>query len=202
MNTLYTWNTPNGQKPAILLEELQVAYELVPVDITRGAQFEADFVRVNPNSKIPAYADNHVTVFESGAILEYLADQHGTFLAKAGQARATALAWCHWQVGGLGPSIGQWAHFAAKAESTEPGGLSSYAADRFLNEALRLLKVLDNRLADASYVAGDAYSIADIMSYPWVLGGLDRLKPAAGAALPELTHIERWLTAISARPAV
>ena len=106
MNTLYTWNTPNGQKPAILLEELQVAYELVPVDITRGAQFEADFVRVNPNSKIPAYADNHVTVFESGAILEYLADQHGTFLAKAGQARATALAWCHWQVGALDPASG------------------------------------------------------------------------------------------------
>ncbi|MEM7101397.1 MAG: glutathione S-transferase N-terminal domain-containing protein [Pseudomonadota bacterium] len=202
MPTLYTWNTPNGQKPAILLEELKVDYDLVPINIMTGVQFESEFTNINPNSKIPAYKDDDVVLFESGAIVQHLADSHESFLARSGQARASALSWCYWQVGGLGPMIGQWAHFAGTADLGEADGDSSYALNRYLRETVRLYEVLEGRLAESPYLAGEQYSIADVMCYPWVIGGLIRLKPAVGESLPEYTNAERWVTDIAARPAV
>ena len=199
MKQLYTWNTPNGQKPAILLEELDEEYELIPVDITKGAQFSPDFVKINPNSKIPAFVDDGIVLFESGAILQHLADERGRFLARRGQERATALSWCYWQVGGLGPMIGQWGHFVS-AEDKLP-----YAIERFLAETIRLYRVLDRRLGETTYLAGDSYSIADIMSFPWAKGGLMYLRKESNRAadrLPPLPNVERWIEEIDARPAV
>ena len=199
MKKLYTWNTPNGQKPAILLEELGGTYELVPVDITNAAQFSEDFVRINPNSKIPAYVDEDIVQFESGAILQHLADEHGRFLAPRGQERAATLSWCYWQVGGLGPMVGQWAHFIL-ADKKLP-----YAIDRYLIETIRLYRVLERRLGEAAYLAGDNYSIADMMSFPWAKGGLMYLrneKNQAADRLPPLPNVDRWIGVIDARPAV
>ena len=199
MKKLYTWNTPNGQKPAILLEELGEKYELVPVDITNAAQFSADFGKVNPNSKIPAYADDDIVLFESGAILQHLADERGRFLALRGQERATTLSWCYWQVGGLGPMIGQWAHFI-RADEKLP-----YAIDRYLTEIIRLYHVLERRLGEATYLAGDNYSIADMMSFPWAKGGLMYLRNEENRAadrLPPFPGVDRWIEKIDARPAV
>ncbi|MEM8499694.1 MAG: glutathione S-transferase N-terminal domain-containing protein [Pseudomonadota bacterium] len=202
MNLLYTWNTPNGQKPVILLEELQVCYELMPINIMSGKQFEPEFTSINPNSKIPAYVEDELVLFESGAILQYLADKHNAFFARTGQDRASALSWCYWQAGGLGPMIGQWAHFSGTANLGEAENTSGYAVNRYLNESIRLLQVLENCLAGTPYLAGEHYSIADMMSYPWVIGGLVRLKVAVGQELPEFARVERWVADIEGRPAV
>ena len=199
MKKLYTWNTPNGQKPAILLAELDEDYELIPVDITKGAQFSLDFVEINPNCKIPAFVDDGIVLFESGAILQHLADEHGRFLARQGQERAAALSWCYWQVGGLGPMVGQWAHFGL-AEDKLP-----YAIERFLAETIRLYRVLDQRLGETAYLAGDNYSIADMMSFPWAKGGLMYLRNESNQAadrLPPLPNVDRWIDEIDKRPAV
>lgn len=196
MTTLYTWNTPNGQKPAILLEELGQDYDVQPVDIGNGDQNIAAFLKVNPNAKIPALRDEDITVFESGAILLHLAEKHGRFLPTQGQARADALAWAFWQVGGLGPMIGQWGHFLM-AEEKLP-----YAVERYLSETLRLFGVLENRLSEATYLAGDMYSIADMMSFPWARGGLIYLDRSAPDRLPDLPHTRRWISEIEQRPAV
>lgn len=202
MSTLYTWNTPNGQKPAILLEELEASYQLAPINITNGDQFGEEFLSVNPNGKIPALVDEEVTVFESGAIVQYLAEKYGAFLGDTGQGRASALAWSYWQVGGLGPTIGQWAHFAGAADLGKSEADLSYATDRFLKESIRLLQVLNHRLQESTYLAGNSYSIADVMSYPWVIGGLHRLIPVVGNKLPDLSATQRWIDDIAARPAV
>ncbi|MEM7543624.1 MAG: glutathione S-transferase N-terminal domain-containing protein [Pseudomonadota bacterium] len=196
MNKLYTWNTPNGQKPVIALEEMAISYELVPVDITNEAQFDPAFIRINPNGKIPAYVENELAIFESGAILQYLAETRGAFLPESGPERVQTLSWCYWQVGGLGPMIGQWGHFAWADEKIP------YAINRYLDESLRLYKVLDTRLNDARFLAGDTYTIADMMSYPWAKGGLNYLKQSIGDDLPDLPGVSRWIEEIDGRPAV
>lgn len=196
MRTLYTWNTPNGQKPAILMEELGLTYEIMPIDIGKEAQNAEAFLKLNPNAKIPAFVDDDVTLFESGAILLHLAEQNGQFLPPERQARADVLAWTFWQVGGLGPMIGQWGHFLM-AEEKIP-----YATERYLAETIRLFEVLETRLTEAKYLAGDTYSIADMMSFPWAKGGLQYLEQAAADRLPDLPQTRRWIAEIDARPAV
>lgn len=196
MIALYTWNTPNGQKPAILLEELSLAYETKPVDIGAGEQHEAAFRAISPNGKIPALVDGDVSVFESGAILFYLAEQHGRFVPEGGQARADALAWTFWQVGGLGPMIGQWGHFLSADERLP------YAIERYLSETLRLYGVLEARLTATVHLAGHDYSIADMMVFPWATGGLGYLESAAADRLPPLPATRKWIAGIEARPAV
>lgn len=198
MITLHTWTTPNGRKPLILLEELGVPYEAVPVDIGNGAQFNPEFLKLSPNNKIPAIVDDEaeggpLPLFESGAILTYLADRHGKFLAPSGAARWQAIQWLHWQIGGLGPMLGQLGYFSKQDDA--------FALERFTREAERLLGVLDTQLGRAQYVAGDEYTIADIACYPWVMAASERLaEPLAGAlGKPDL---QRWLGLVGARPAV
>jgi len=193
---LYTWSTPNGQKASIMLEETGLAYEVHPVNIGEDEQFEAEFVAVSPNSKIPAIVDDGLSIFESGAILIHLAEKTGQFLAADGPARAKALEWLMFQMAGLGPMLGQTNHFLNTAPEKIP-----YAIERFLAESARLLKVLDDRLAEVEYLAGD-YSIADIACYPWTAVGLPPLKGAKPDVLGDAEHITRWLAEIASREAV
>jgi GST-like protein len=193
---LYTWGTPNGQKASIMLEETGLAYEVHPVNIGEDEQFEAEFVAVSPNSKIPAIVDDGLSIFESGAILIHLAEKTGQFLAADGPARAKALEWLMFQMAGLGPMLGQTNHFLNTAPEKIP-----YAIERFLAESARLLKVLDDRLAEVEYLAGD-YSIADIACYPWTAVGLPPLKGAKPDVLGDAEHITRWLAEIASREAV
>ena len=196
MLTLYAWNTPNGQKPAILLEELGLTYDLVMVDIGKGDQHTDDFRAISPNSKIPALVDGEQTMFESGAILMHLAEKHGRFLPMSGQARIETLVWTFWQVGGLGPMIGQWGHFS-RAEEKIP-----YAIERYLAESIRLLEVMEAQLSKNAFLAGDEYTIADMMSFPWVKGGYQFINKASPDRLPPLTATRAWVETIDARPAV
>lgn len=196
MLTLHTWDTPNGQKPAILLEELGLTYDLVMVDISKGDQHQPAFRAISPNGKIPALVDGDLTLFESGAILMHLAQKHGGFLPVAEKARADALVWTFWQVGGLGPMIGQWGHFSRAPEKIP------YAIERYLAESIRLLEVLEERLAANAFLAGEEYSIADMMSYPWVKGGYQFLNKASPDRLPPLAATRAWVETIDARPAV
>ena len=196
MIDLYTWGTPNGQKASIMLEETELEYEVHPVNIGEDEQFEAEFVAVSPNSKIPAIVDDGVSIFESGAILIHLAEKTGKCFAAEGPARAKALEWLMFQMAGLGPMLGQANHFLNAAPEKIP-----YAIERYLTESARLLKVLDDRLAEVEYLAGD-YSIADIASYPWVAVGLPPLKGAKPDVLGEAEHVTRWATEIASREAV
>lgn len=199
MIELYTWNTPNGQKPAILLQELNLPYDLKPIDIGAGDQHTSDFLRINPNAKIPALIDKRsgqtVSLFESGAILIHIA-KNTPYLPSSGQAAADALAWSFWQVGGLGPMIGQWGHFQT-ADQKIP-----YAIDRYLKETERLYEVLESQLANRTYLAGDSYTIADMMIWPWASGGLSFLNSMGVTSLPDLPHTKRWLKHVGDRPAV
>jgi GSH-dependent disulfide-bond oxidoreductase len=194
---LYYWPTPNGHKITIFLEESGTPYQLHPVNITRGDQFKPGFLAISPNNKMPAIVDpdgpggDPLSVFESGAILRYLAEKTGRFYASDVRARTLIDQWLFWQVGGLGPMAGQAGHFRNYAREKIP-----YAIDRYTNEVHRLYGVLDGRLAEAEFLAG-AYSIADIASYPWALIG-DKL----GIELGEFPHVQRWLATIGARPAV
>ncbi len=196
MIDLYTWGTPNGQKASIMLEETELEYEVHPVNIGEDEQFEAEFVVVSPNSKIPAIVDYGVSIFESGASLIHLAEKTGQFLAADGPARAKALEWLMFQMAGLGPMLGQANHFLNTAPEKIP-----YAIERYLAESARLLKVLDDRLAEVEYLAGD-YSIADIACYPWTAVGLPPLKGAKPDVLEDAEHITRWLAEIGSREAV
>ena len=196
MIDLYTWGTPNGQKASIMLEETGLEYEVHPVNIGEDEQFEAEFVAVSPNSKIPAIVDDGVSIFESGAILIHLAEKTGKFLAAEGPARAKALEWLMFQMAGLGPMLGQANHFLNTASEKIP-----YAIERYLTESARLLKVLDDRLAEVEYLAGD-YSIADIACYPWTAVGLPPLKGAKPDVLGDAEHITRGLAEIGSREAV
>ncbi len=159
MFTVYTWTTPNGRKPLILLEELDLPYEVVPVDLREHEQFAAEFLAISPNNKIPALRDGSLALFESGAILTYLAEKYDRFLAPEGPERYHALQWLYWQVGGLGPMLGQLGFFS-KVDLALP-------KEHFIAEADRLLNVLDRTLAGNTYVAGEHYTIADIACYPW-----------------------------------
>jgi GSH-dependent disulfide-bond oxidoreductase len=191
MIELYTWTTPNGLKPLILLEELGVPYEIHWVNIGNGGQHAADFLALNPNAKIPALRDGELHVFESGALLIHLAEKFDRFLPRTGQARIEALAWLFFQVGGVGPMFGQYGHFL---RTSEP---QPYALERYRNESERLLGVLDARLREVDYLAGE-YSIADIATVGWVAGARDIMKlPVASFA-----SVEKWLARIEARPAV
>ena len=195
MIELFTWNTPNGQKPVILLEELGLEYTLNPVNIRNGDQHQPDFRSISPNGKIPALRDGGITIFESGAILLHLALKQGRFLGESEQERAQAMAWSFWQVGSLGPMIGQWGHFQMANEKLP------YAIDRFRSEVIRLFEVLEGRLGESEYVAGPNYTIADIMTYPWASGGLNFLRQAGATGLPDLRNAQTWIDRIAQRPA-
>ena len=200
MIDLYTWKTPNGRKISIMLEETGLPYTLKPVDISAGEQQKPEFLALSPNGKIPAILDHDahgpLGIFESGAILIYLADKTGKFLAATGPARYQALAWLSWQLGGLGPMLGQLGFFVRQKDRNEA------AIARYTAEAGRLLQVLETRLEAAPYLAGAEYSIADIASYPWVFAGHSVLKDHLPAEVLALPATARWLSAIGGRPAV
>jgi GST-like protein len=196
MIDLYYWPTPNGHKITMFLEEAGLAYKIIAVDIGKGDQFEPDFLKISPNNRMPAIVDHQptgggepISVFESGAILLYLAEKTGKFLGSGPRGRIEVLQWLFWQVGGLGPMAGQNHHFNIYA----PEKLT-YAIDRYVGETGRLYAVLDKRLADREYIAGD-YSIADMASYPWVKPWKNQ-----GQTLADFPNLARWFAAIYARP--
>jgi GSH-dependent disulfide-bond oxidoreductase len=198
MIDLYYWPTPNGHKITMFLEEAGLDYRIVPVDIGAGDQFKPDFLAFAPNNRMPAIIDHNpsdggepVTVFESGAILVYLAEKTGRFMAKDLRGRKSTLEWVFWQMGGLGPMAGQNHHFAIYAPEKIP-----YAISRYVNETNRLYGVLDRRLAKHAFLAGDEYGIADMASYPWVVP-----YERQGQKLEDTPNLKRWFDAISARPA-
>jgi GSH-dependent disulfide-bond oxidoreductase len=202
MITLYTWTTPNGRKIPIMLEELGWEYEVHPVNIGKDEQFSPDFLAISPNNKIPAIVDDdadgeRLTIFESGAILTYLAEKSGRFLPRTGPARFKTLEWLHWQIGGLGPMLGQLGFFAKRSEEKAP-----LAIKRFTDEADRLLGVMDRRLTETEYLAGNDYSIADIATYPWSFAATTFLKDVLAESLSTKPAIHRWLKTIGSRPAV
>jgi GSH-dependent disulfide-bond oxidoreductase len=202
MITLYTWTTPNGRKASIMLEEVGLPYEVKPVNIGKDQQFEEGFLRVSPNNKIPGIVDHAaeggpLAVFESGAILTYLAEKTGKLLAPSGHARYEALEWTFWQVGGLGPMLGQLGFFAVRSKEKSPE-----AIERFTTESARLFGVMEKRLAAVPYLAGDDYTIADIACYGWTHAASTLLKRAAPGAWGDFPSIERWLKAVGDRPAV
>jgi GST-like protein len=197
MIELYYWPTPNGHKITMFLEETGLPYEMVPVNIGKGDQFKPDFLNIAPNNRMPAIIDRApadkgapVSVFESGAILLYLAEKTGKFIAKDLRGRVETLQWLFWQMGGLGPMAGQNHHFSQYAPEKIP-----YAIDRYVRETNRLYAVLDKRLADREFVAG-AYSIADMASYPWIVP-----HERQGQKLEDFPNLKRWFEAIRARPA-
>lgn len=196
MIDLYTWTTPNGRKVSILLEELGLPYKVHEVNIGAGEQFAPDFLAVSPNNKIPAIRDTEtgLTLMESGAILLYLAETHGRFLDEGGE-RWRVIEWLMWQMGGLGPMVGQAHHFLFNNPGKAP-----YAEDRYHNETLRLYGVLNTRLEDRDYVAGEgrgAYSIADMASWPWV-SRFERHQ----VELADFPAVRDWYLRIADRPAV
>ena len=197
MIDLYTWGTSNGRKASIMLEELGVPYRVFPIDITKGDQFKPDFVAINPNAKIPAIVDpvgpdgKPMPVFESGAILLYLAAKYGQLLPEDLRRRYEALQWLMFQMGGVGPIFGQVHHFLRAAPEPVP-----YAIERFGKENRRLYGVLEQRLGAVEYLAA-TYSIADIATFPWVLR-----HEWQRVDLAEFPNVKRWFDAISARPAV
>ncbi len=194
MIDFWTWTTPNGRKVSILLEELGLPYRTHAVDITRGEQFEPAFLEVSPNNKIPAIrdAETGTALMESGAILLYLAEKAGRFLPSEPEKRYRTLEWLMWQMGGLGPFLGQAHHFLKFNAGKAP-----YAEERFHAEAERLYRVLDARLADNAYLAGDEYTIADIACWPWV----SRYEWQR-ISLDDYPNVKRWYLEIAARPAV
>jgi GST-like protein len=193
MIDLYTWTTPNGRKVSILLEELGLPYTAHPIDITKDEQFAPDFLAISPNNKIPAIVDREsgVRLMESGAILIYLADKAGRLLPREGEPRYRVLEWLMWQMGGLGPMLGQAHHFLRFNKGKAP-----YAEERYAKEAHRLYGVLDRRLAERAFVA-DAYSIADIAIWPWV----SRFEWQT-VDLGTYPNVKRWYETIAQRPAV
>lgn len=202
MINLYTWATPNGRKISIMLEELGIDYAVSPVDLGKMEQYSAHFSVISPNHKIPAIVDTEagispIVIFESGAILTYLADKSGQFLALRGQARYSALEWLHWQTSSLGPMLGQLGFFAVRSKEKVP-----LAIERFSEEADRLFNVLETQLTAHPYVAGEDYSIADMACYPWVLAATDYFKDVLKDVLDTKPSIQRWLNEIGNRPAV
>lgn len=193
MIDLYYWPTPNGQKISIMLEECELPYNAIPVDIGRGDQFAPEFLAVSPNNRMPAIRDHEtgVTVFEGGAILMYLAEKAGKFLPSETADRYDALQWLFWQAGGLGPMAGQLSHFVNYAKDPVP-----YALERYRNEYDRLLAVMDVRMRDRDFLAGE-YSIADMASFPWVLP-----YKRFGIDLDNFENVRRWFDAMKVRPAV
>ena len=202
MITLHTWTTPNGRKVPIMLEELGWPYEVRTVDLSKNEQHAPDFLKISPNNKIPAIVDpdaegGPLAIFESGAILTYLAEKSGRFLAPSGPERYKALEWLHWQIGSLGPMLGQLGYFARRAGEKTPAAIA-----RFTEEGERLLGVMERRLKESAYLGGAAYSIADIAAYPWTLAATTFLQEPLAQALQDKEAIRRWLKVVGERPAV
>lgn len=197
MLDLYYWPTPNGHKITMFLEETGLEYRIVPVNIGAGDQFKPEFLAISPNNRMPAIIDRAarggapVSVFESGAILLYLAEKTGRFIPTELPGRCEVLQWLFWQVAGLGPMAGQNHHFVQYAPEKLP-----YAIDRYVKETNRLYGVLDRRLADRACIAGDAYSIADMASYPWIVPWQKQLQ-----SLEDFPNLKRWFETVAARPA-
>jgi GST-like protein len=202
MIDLYTWTTPNGRKISILLEELGLPYEVHAVNIGKDEQFTPEFLKIAPNNKIPAIVDTDaeggpLSLFESGAILTYLADKHGKFLAPAGHARWKTLEWLSWQIGGLGPMLGQLGFFGVRSKEKAPLAIS-----RFTEECDRLLGVMDKQLSQHAYLSGDEYTIADIACYAWTVSATTLLKEVLAESLKTKPNLFRWLETVGSRPAV
>jgi len=198
MIELYYWTTPNGHKITMFLEEAGVEYEIHPINISKGEQFAPEFLKIAPNNRIPAILDTApadggapISVFESGAILQYLADKEKKFIPADLRGRTEALQWLYWQMGGLGPMAGQNHHFVQYAPERIP-----YAMERYVKETNRLYGVLNKRLADREFIAGE-YSIADMASYPWIVPHERQQQN-----LDDFPHLKRWFESIKARPAV
>ncbi len=198
MIDLHYWPTPNGHKITIFLEEVGLAYQIKPVNIGKGEQFQPDFLKIAPNNRMPAIVDHvpadggaPLSVFESGAILTYLAEKTGRFLPHELRGRVRVLEWLNWQMGGLGPMAGQNHHFSQYAPEKIP-----YAIDRYVKETNRLYGVLDRQLAQHAFVAGD-YSIADMACYPWIVP-----YERQGQKLEDFPHVQRWFASMQSRPAV
>ena len=198
MVTLYAWPTPNAHKVSIMLEECAIDYKVVTVDITAGDQFKSEFLAISPNNRMPALVDDQgpegkaISIFESGAILIYLADKVCRLMPAGGNARYDVLQWLMFQMGNLGPICGQAHHFREAAPERVP-----YAINRFTNEAERLYHVMDRRLKEIDYLAGKDYSIADIACWPWV-----RVHRYHGQRWEDFPNVKRWFDDVSARPAV
>ena len=197
MIDLYYWTTPNGHKITIFLEEAGLPYKIFPINISEGMQFEPGYLAISPNNKIPAIVDQSpvqgksLSVFESGAILVYLADKIKKFIGEEISARTQTLEWLFWQMGGLGPMLGQNHHFLQYAPEKIP-----YAIERYVKETTRLYTVLNQQLAHHEFIAGN-YSIADMASFPWVLGYENQQQN-----IEDFPHIKRWLSAVGQRPAL
>jgi GSH-dependent disulfide-bond oxidoreductase len=196
MIDLYYWTTPNGHKMTMFLEETGMPYTIHPVNIGKGDQFKPEFLKISPNNRIPALVDRAppdggepIAMFESGAMLLYLADKVGRFIPRDTRARLDCIQWLFWQMGNLGPMAGQNHHFVHYAPEKIP-----YAIDRYVNETGRLYAVLNKRLADREFISGE-YTIADMASYPWVL------PERQSQNIDEFPHLKRWKEAIKARPA-
>lgn len=198
MIDLYTWPTPNGHKIHIMMEETGLPYKVIPIDIGNGDQFDPAFLKISPNNKMPAIVDpdgpdgKPLSLFESGAILIYLAEKTGKFLPREARERYVTLQWLMFQMGTVGPMLGQAHHFRKYAP--EP---IDYAIQRYSNETHRLYGVLDRRLDEAPYLAGEAYTIADIATFPWL-----RSHENQGVNLGDYPNVKRWYDEIAARPAV
>src|ERR1700742_665557 len=197
MIDLYYWSTPNGHKVTMFLEETGLAYKIFPVNIGKGEQFRPEFLAIAPNNRIPAMVDHEpkgggkpISIFESGAMLLYLAEKTGKFIPSDLYGRYDVIQWTFWQMGGLGPMAGQNHHFRNKAVDK-----LQYAIDRYVNETNRLYGVLNKRLADRAFIAGE-YSIADMACYPWVVPYKNQ-----GQDIEQIPHLKRWLETIKARPA-
>jgi GST-like protein len=198
MIDLYYWTTPNGHKISLFLEEAGLPYNVHPINISQGEQFQPHFLKIAPNNRIPAIVDHEpadggepLPLFESGAILLYLAEKTGKFLPKDLRGRQTALQWLFWQMGGLGPMAGQNHHFSQFAPEKIP-----YAIKRYIDETARLYGVLNKQLADNEFVAGSEYSIADMAIYPWIVS-----HKWQSQNLEDFPHVQRWFNHIKDRPA-
>lgn len=195
---LYTWTTPNGRKASIALEEMELPYSVHPINIGKNEQFEPSFLKISPNNRIPAIIDPEgpdgkpISLFESGAILIYLAEKTGRFMPKGARARYDCLQWLMWQMGGFGPMLGQAHHFIRFAPERVP-----YGIERYSKETARLYGVLNGRLGEAAYLAGDDYSIADMATFPWAAR-----HEWHQIDLDDFPNVRRWYDALAARPAV
>jgi GSH-dependent disulfide-bond oxidoreductase len=198
MIDVFSWPTPNGHKVHIMLEECGLAYRALPINIGAGDQFKAEFLAISPNNKIPAITDPQgpdgkpISLFESGAILVYLAAKTGKFMPESDRARYEVLEWLMFQMGSVGPMLGQAHHFRMYAPEKIP-----YAIDRYSNEAKRIYGVIDRRLAQSAWLAGAQYTIADIATFPWLRSWQNQ-----GIVLSDFPHLETWFNRIAERPAV
>lgn len=194
---LYTWATPNGRKASVMLEEVGLPYEEHAINISKGEQFQPDFLKVSPNNRIPAIVDpdgpdgEPISVFETGAILIYLGEKTGKLIPTDTRKRVAMMEWLMWQMGGFGPMLGQAHHFLGLGDPVP------YGSERYVKESHRLYGVMDRRLADNEYLAGDEYTIADIATYPWA-----HRHPRHQVDIAKFENVKRWYDAVGARPAV